>query len=352
MTELYNDSVIIVKPKFGRGFLLQLLLPMNTIEVENLTKYFRIYQKEPGVVGSLKSLFSRKHFDSKAVDDISFEIEEGELIGFIGPNGAGKTTTLKCLSGLLHPTSGEVSVLGFQPFDRKNEFLRQISLVMGQKNTLWWDLPPIESFLLNKEIYKVNDSDFKKNIDNLVTLLDVKDILNVQVRKLSLGQRMKCELICSLIHSPKVLFLDEPTIGLDVVMQKNLRKFIKEYNKNFKSTIILTSHYMTDVEELCKRVIVINHGKIIYDGSLEKIVKKYAKNKLISVIFRERVDKQKLQKLGKVKKYEETKVKLAVPVEKSNYIAAQILKDYQVEDITIEDPDIDTIISYIFLGLD
>ena len=324
---------------------------MKTVVVKNLTKYFRVYQKEPGIVGSLKSLFSRKHYDSKAVDDISFEIEEGELIGFIGPNGAGKTTTLKCLSGLLFPTSGNVSVLGYKPFDRKNEFLRQISLVMGQKNTLWWDLPPLESFLLNKEIYKVNDAEFKKNLENLSSFLDVKDILNIQVRKLSLGQRMKCELISALIHSPKVLFLDEPTIGLDVVMQKNLRKFIKEYNKRYKATIILTSHYMVDVEELCKRIIIINKGKIIYDGSLENIVKKYAKNKLISVVFSKSVEKEKLLKLGEIKEYSDTKVKLTVPVEKTNLIATQILKEFQIEDITIEDPDIDTIIRYIFLGL-
>src|SRR3989344_1720978 len=187
---------------------------MQAVIVKHLSKYFRIYKKDPGLAGSLRSFFWRKHYDSKAVDDISFEIEEGELIGFIGPNGAGKTTTLKCLSGLLHPTSGEVSVLGFKPFDRKNEFLRKISLVMGQKNQLWWDLPPMESFLLNKEIYQVSDRNFKKNIEELVTLLDVKDVLNIQVRRLSLGQRMKCELIAALLHNPKVLFLDEPTIGL------------------------------------------------------------------------------------------------------------------------------------------
>ncbi|OGK42061.1 hypothetical protein A3A74_00265 [Candidatus Roizmanbacteria bacterium RIFCSPLOWO2_01_FULL_35_13] len=181
---------------------------MKSIVVKNLSKYFRVYKKEPGIAGSLKSLFHRKHYDSKAVDNISFEIEEGELIGFIGPNGAGKTTTLKCLSGLLFPTSGEVSVLGHKPFERKKEFLKQISLVMGQKNQLWWDLPPMESFLLNKEIYQVNDDTFKKTLDELVSLLEVEEVLNIQVRNLSLGQRMKCELIASLLHRPKVLFLE------------------------------------------------------------------------------------------------------------------------------------------------
>lgn len=321
---------------------------MPSVSVKKLTKYFKIYQKEPGLVGSVKSLFYRKHYDSKAVDNISFEIEEGELVGFIGPNGAGKTTTLKCLSGLLYPTSGQVSVLGFNPFDRKNEFLRQISLVMGQKNQLWWDLPPMESFLLNKEIYQVPGDIFKKTIDELSNLLEIKEVLHIQVRKLSLGQRMKCELVASLIHSPRVLFLDEPTIGLDVVMQKNLRNFIKGYNQRFKATIILTSHYMGDVEELCKRVIIIDHGKILYDGSLEQIIKKYAKNKLLTLIFSTPVEREKLKQFGEIKDYDKTKVKIAVPRENSNKVAAKILDEFPIKDLNIEDPDIETIIRFIF----
>src|SRR5215210_1665019 len=211
---------------------------MNVITVKHLSKYYQVHQKEPGLTGSLKSLFNRKYYDAKAVDDISFSIDEGELIGFIGPNGAGKTTTLKCLSGLLYPTSGKVEVLGFTPFERKHPFLKQISLVMGQKNQLWWDLPAIDSFLLNKEIYEIADENYKKTLNELVELLDIQDILQVQVRKLSLGQRMKCELIAALIHNPKILFLDEPTIGLDVVMQKKIREFLKEYNKKYQATII------------------------------------------------------------------------------------------------------------------
>lgn len=207
------------------------------IDVANLKKYYSTYQKEPGLMGSFKSLFSRKYSDVKAVDDISFQIEEGELIGFIGPNGAGKTTTLKVLSGLLYPSSGKVSVLGYTPYLRKKQFLKQIALVMGQKNQLWWDLPAMETFLLNKEIYEIPQEKFDLVVNELTELLDVKDLLKIQVRKLSLGERMKCELIAALIHSPKVLFLDEPTIGLDVVMQKKLREFIKEYNLRFKSTI-------------------------------------------------------------------------------------------------------------------
>lgn len=321
---------------------------MSVIKVSGLTKYFRVFKKEPGFLGSLKSLVSRTHYDSRAVDDISFSIEEGELVGFIGPNGAGKTTTLKCLSGLLYPTSGLISVLGYTPFDRRPEFLEQISLVMGQKNQLWWDLPPIESYLLNKEIYQIPDDIFHPTLDELAALLEVEDILKVQVRKLSLGQRMKCELISALLHRPKVLFLDEPTIGLDVVMQKNVRKFIKEYNRRFKVTIILTSHYMGDVEELCKRVIIIDHGRIMYDGSLDEIVRKYAKNKLLSVFFHKPVEKERLATFGEIKEYESMKARIAVPVERSNKVAAQILEEYPVEDLNIEDPEIETIIRHIF----
>lgn len=321
---------------------------MNTISVSHLSKFYRVYQKEPGFTGSIKSLLHRKHYDARAVDDISFSIEEGELIGFIGPNGAGKTTTLKCLSGLLYPTSGEVKVLGYTPFERKTPFLKQIALVMGQKNQLWWDLPANDSFLLNKEIYEVPDKRFKETVGELSELLDVKDVLNIQVRKLSLGQRMKCELIAALIHSPKVLFLDEPTIGLDVVMQKKLRDFIKEYNLRYKATIILTSHYMEDVRQLCERVVIIDKGKIVYDGKLADIVKEYAANKYLSIIFSEHVNKEDIKKLGKIEQYDFPKVVLSVPFEKTKQVAAKILEDYPVEDINIEDMDIEDIIRDIF----
>lgn len=299
-------------------------------------------------MGSVQSLFNRKYYDAKAVDDISFEISEGELVGFIGPNGAGKTTTLKCLSGLLYPTSGTVEVLGYTPFQRKNQFLKQIALVMGQKNQLWWDLPAMESFLLNKEIYEISDAEFGKTIDELSELLDVKDVLQVQVRKLSLGQRMKCELIAALIHSPKVLFLDEPTIGLDVVMQQKLREFIKEYNKQYKSTILLTSHYMEDVKELCERVIIIDHGKFLYDGKLEDIVKKYATEKFLSVVFDSKVEKSKLEKLGKIVEYDFPKVVLSIPREKAKHVAAKLLEDFPVDDLNVEEPKIEDIIRDVF----
>ncbi len=323
---------------------------MSTITVSHLTKYYKVHKKEPGFFGSLKSLFSREYYDAKAVDDISFEIKEGELVGFIGPNGAGKTTTLKCLSGLLYPTSGEVSVLGFKPFERKNKFLKEIALVMGQKNQLWWDLPAMESFLLNKEIYEVPDKKFNETLEELSELLEVKDILNVQVRKLSLGQRMKCELIAALIHSPKVLFLDEPTIGLDVVMQKKLRDFIKVYNKRFNATIILTSHYMEDVRQLCERVIIIDHGKILYDGKLDDVVKKYSKHKFLSVVFDSEVSKEKLSKLGKIREWDFPKAVISVPRDESTKVAAKLLDQFPIDDINIEEPDIEDIIRDVFSG--
>lgn len=321
---------------------------MAVISVDKLSKFYSVHQKEPGLSGSLKSLFNRKYYDAKAVDDISFSINEGELIGFIGPNGAGKTTTLKCLSGLLYPTSGKVEVLGYTPFERKHPFLKQISLVMGQKNQLWWDLPAVDSFLLNKEIYEISDSVYKKTLDELVELLDVQDILQVQVRKLSLGQRMKCELIAALIHNPKILFLDEPTIGLDVVMQQKLRDFVKEYNTRYNATILLTSHYMKDVEQLCERVIIIDHGKILYDGKLEDIVKKYVKNKTLSIVFEKPVAKEKLEKLGEVLELDETKAILSVPREKSNHVASRLLDTFPVIDLNIEEANIEEIIRDVF----
>lgn len=320
------------------------------ISIQNLKKYFKVYRKKPGLLGSIQSLWSREYEEVKAVDDVSFEIYPGEIVGFIGQNGAGKTTTLKVLSGLLYPTSGEVSVLGFNPWDRKPDFQRQFALVMGQKNQLWWDLPAMESFLLNKAIYEVPDAEFHKTLDKLVELLDVKDIINVQVRKLSLGQRMKCELIAALLHSPKVLFLDEPTIGLDVVMQKVLRDFIKAYNQEFKATIILTSHYMGDVKELCKRAIVIDHGQKIFDGDLQDIIDQFARNKILSLIMNDKINQKQLEKYGQLKEFEYPKATLLVPRAKAAKIAGQLLTDFSVADVNIEEPTIDAIIRELFLS--
>jgi len=274
---------------------------MNTIKVTGLKKYFRVYKRKEGLIPTINSLFHRKYSEVKAVDGISFSIREGELVGFIGPNGAGKTTTLKCLSGLLYHSSGIVEVLGYIPFERKADFLKKISLVMGQKNQLWWDLPAVESFRLNKEIYELSEDVYRKNLDELTGLLDVGSLINQPVRQLSLGQRMKMELIAALIHHPKVLFLDEPTIGLDIVMQKKMRDFIGNYNKKYKATILLTSHYMADVKELCRRVIIINKGKLIYDGSLESLSQKYSFHKIITVHFYSDAPENKLKNLGEIK---------------------------------------------------
>lgn len=318
------------------------------ISVSHLSKHYKVYKKQPGLLGSFKSLFVRKYETVKAVEDISFDIHQGELIGFIGPNGAGKTTTLKVLSGLLYPTQGDITVLGFNPWDRKPEFQKQFSLVMGQKNQLWWDLPAMESFLLNKAIYEIPEKQFKDTLEKLMTLLDVKDIVNVQVRKLSLGQRMKCELIAALLHNPKVLFLDEPTIGLDVVMQKVMRDFIRGYNKEFGATIILTSHYMDDVKELCKRVIIIDHGKKIFDGKMQDIIDTYAHNKILSIVLSKEVSLKKLEEIGAVKSYEYPQATILVPRKQASERAAKLLKELPVADLNIEEPSIEAIIRDVF----
>ena len=243
---------------------------MSVISVQNLEKFYRVHKKESGLKGSFKALFSRQYEDVKAVKGVSFTVEKGEFVGFLGPNGAGKTTTLKMLSGLLFPTGGKVEVLGFTPQERKEEFLKQISFVMGQKNMLWWDLPPIETFALNKAIYEVSDSDYKKVLDELIELFGIQDILHQPVRQLSLGQRMQCELISSLLYMPKVLFLDEPTIGLDVVAQQKVRDFIYDYNRKYNSTILLTSHNMDDVVNLARRVIVIDEFAVMTTYIVER----------------------------------------------------------------------------------
>lgn len=318
------------------------------ISVSHLKKHYQVYKKEPGFLGSLRSLFARRYESVNAVDDITFTIDEGELVGFIGPNGAGKTTTLKCLSGLLYPTSGKVSVLGFTPFERKSDFLKRIALVMGQKNQLWWDLPAQETFLLNKEIYEINSQQYKKTLNELVELLEVENLLKVQVRKLSLGERMKMELIASLIHSPQVLFLDEPTIGLDVVMQKKMRDFIKEYNQRHKSTILLTSHYMEDVRQLAKRVIIIDHGKLLYDGKLENLVRKFAKHKILSIVLDTYVPPDRLKEVGELTTYDFPHAVIKVERSASNVAAAQLLQKFPVDDLNIEEPDIEDIIRDVF----
>lgn len=304
-----------------------------TVLVDHLSKTYSVAKKQPGLLGSLRGLLKPVYENKQAVTDISFVIDEGELVGFIGPNGAGKTTTLKMLSGLLYPTHGLIRVLGFDPWKREDSFLRQISLVMGQKNQLWWDLPAIESFTLARDIYDIPAATYRQNLKNLVSMLEIEDVLNVQVRKLSLGQRMKAELVAALIHSPKILYLDEPTIGLDVVMQQSLRQFLKAYNQKGDGSIILTSHYMDDVKELCKRVIIIDQGKILYDGLLSDVITKFSKHKIIEVIAGS----------GEIKTYKVARAKVA---EK----AAELLKDNSIVDINIKEVEIEDVIRSVFSG--
>ena len=282
--------------------------------------------------------------------DASLRIGMEDRVAIVGPNGAGKTTALKVLSGLLYPTAGFVQVLGFDPWDKKPEFLKKIALVMGQKNQLWWDLPAMDSFILNKEIYEVPDQQFKATVDELAELLEIKDILDVQVRKLSLGQRMKCELVAALLHKPKVLFLDEPTIGLDVVAQKNIRDFIKQYNQKNKTTIILTSHYMEDVKELCKRVIIIEEGKIGYDGDLARLIEKYAPYKVLKITFEgEGVKEVDIREFGEMHQFAPHSITLRVPREKAKNVARDILSsNLPVDDILIDEVDISDVVRKIF----
>src|SRR5204863_2144941 len=256
---------------------------MSVIEVQGLTKSFGTYKKKPGLVGAIRGLFHREYEMTLAVKDINFAIEEGELVGFLGPNGAGKTTTLKMLSGLLYPTSGAAKVLGYVPWERKDGYRRQFALLLGQKNQLWWDLPARESLELNARIYGIPKDSFERTVAEMTALLTVEDKLNVMVRELSLGERMKMELIASLLHQPKVLFLDEPTIGLDVVSQKTVREFLRHHSAKRKTTILLTSHYMADIQELCQRVIIIDRGTIFFDGKLSEVIDRFADFKLITI---------------------------------------------------------------------
>lgn len=323
---------------------------MFQVKVDHLKKYYQSFERERGFGGTIRSFFKRKYKSVRAVDDISFSIGEGEFVGFIGPNGAGKTTTLKVLSGLLYPTGGFVQVSGFIPWERKEDFLKQIALVMGQKNQLWWELAPMETFQLNRAIYEIPQKAFKKTLDELVELLGVSQLLDTPVRQLSLGQRMKMELIASLLHQPRILFLDEPTIGLDVVAQKNMRDFIKQYNKRHNATILLTSHYMGDVAKLAKRIMIIDHGKIIFDGELEEIVRRYAKQKRIKVILSRDIDIKNLAQIGDLKNYDFPRATLSVPREAVAVAAAQLLQKFPVSDVTIEETPIEEIIRQIFKG--
>ncbi|MEA2701670.1 MAG: viologen exporter family transport system ATP-binding protein [Candidatus Parcubacteria bacterium] len=319
------------------------------IHVRNLVKQYTFHRKEAGLLGTFKSLFMRQSFYANAVQDISFEVEEGEIVGFLGPNGAGKTTTLKMLSGILYPTSGTIEVLGMRPQDRRNELKRQFGIVMGQKEQLTRVLPAMDSFKLFKEFYSLPDTEYQETLNELVDLLEVHEYLDIPVRKLSLGQRMKCELIGALLHNPRVLFLDEPTIGLDVVAQKNIRDFIKKYNQKRKTTIMLTSHYMDDIKELCERVIIINFGRIIYDGKLSTLITEYATDKLIRVSATESIPKEVLERFGTVEEYQGVRATILVPRKEVKAIASKLMaSDLPIDDIGIDEMPIDDVIRAIF----
>lgn len=322
----------------------------KTIIVDHLIKNFEVSEKKQGLLGNISSLINPQKKIVRALKNISFSVEQGELVGFIGPNGAGKTTTLKILSGLLFPTSGFTQVLGYDPWERKPEFLKEISLVMGQKNQLWWDLPAIETLELNKAIYELPEKKYKESVDELVDMLEVRNLLNVQVRRLSLGQRMRLELVAALLHRPKVLYLDEPTIGLDVVAQQKMRDFIFDYNRRYDSTILLTSHDMDDLIDLAKRVIVIDKGEIHFDGDLRELVNKYAKEKIIRVFLSREADLKEFEKIGNVKKVSFPQVTLSVPRGTSAVAAAEILQNMPVADLTIEEEPIEEIIRRVFRG--
>ncbi|MBI5381118.1 MAG: ATP-binding cassette domain-containing protein [Opitutae bacterium] len=319
------------------------------IEVQHLTRVFRTYKKQPGFWGGVKGLFRREFEETAAANDISFSIGEGEFVGFLGPNGAGKTTTLKMLSGLIFPTSGSARVAGFDPTKRENAYRRLFALVLGQKNQLWWDLPAIESFLLLRHIYGLPADQYQQTLDELLDLLGVREKLNVQVRELSLGERMKMELIAALLHRPRVLFLDEPTIGLDVVSQKAVRQFLRDYNRRHRVTILLTSHYMADIKELCERVIVIHKGRKIHDGGLDRLEASGSRRKIIK--FRpETIPFPALPELaaGKATATDDGGYVLHVPSDEVVAVSQRILAAGPVADITIEDVPLEDIIAELF----
>ena len=320
---------------------------MSAIEARDLTKVYRTYRKERGLWGSVKGLVRRRYDETRAADRVSFQIEEGEFVGFLGPNGAGKTTVLKMLSGLLNPTSGDARVLGFVPWERRNEMKRQFSLLMGQKNALWWDLPAQESLELNRAIYGIERKHFARVVNGLAELLEVTDKMNVMVRELSLGERMKMELISALIHEPRVLFLDEPTIGLDVVSQKRVRDFLRVYNQRHRIVTLLTSHYMQDIEELCERVIVIDHGKIFFDGPLTDIIDRFSGYKILHLTFEKAVQRD-FAAFGEVIEQTPVSVRLKVPRARVTETCRELLEACDVSDINVQELPVEEVIRQLF----
>jgi ABC-2 type transport system ATP-binding protein len=321
---------------------------MSAIEIRGLQKSYRVYQKKEGLWASLRGLFHREYRSVDAVRSIDLDVEQGEFVAFLGPNGAGKTTTLKLLSGVISPSGGEAHVLGHVPWLRENEYRRRFALVMGQKNQLWWDLPAQESFRLHEKIYRIDPDEFRRSRDELTDMLDVQHLLGRPVRELSLGERMKMELIAALLHSPEVLFLDEPTIGLDVIAQHNIQKFLKHYQEERKITVLLTSHYMKDVAALCNRVVIIAHGEIVYDGSLSGIVDRFSGHKVLSLQFADDRMPSDLARYGEVLEIIEPKARLRVDRSKIADVLSSVLASYSIEDVSVEDPPLEEVIAEMF----
>lgn len=322
---------------------------MPAIETRNLSKVYRVYRKEAGLWGAVKGLAHRRYDEVRAASDVSFSIEEGEFVGFLGPNGAGKTTVLKMLSGLLNPSSGETRVLGYTPWERKDEFKRQFSLLLGQKNSLWWDLPARESLELNRAIYGIDKRKYNEIVGGLSELLEVNDKLNIMVRELSLGERMKMELIAALLHSPRVLFLDEPTIGLDVGSAQKVREFLKHYNADHRIVTMLTSHYMQDIEELCHRVIIIDHGRIFFDGPLQQVIDRFSKEKIVHFTFEESAPTPRdFSGLGEITTETPQSVQLKVPRQHVAETCRAVLAQHRVTDINVQEIPIEEVIRRMF----
>ena len=316
------------------------------IEVNELSKSYVVPVREGGLGAALKSLVHRQTQTVEAVKKITFAVQPGEVVGFLGPNGAGKTTTLKMLSGLLHPSDGKVRVLGHVPFGREKTFLRQITLVMGNRNQLVWDIPVLDSFERNRAIYRLGRTEYQETLEELTELLDLKELLSKPVRNLSLGERMKCEIAVALLHRPRILFLDEPTIGLDVTMQRRIRGFIAEYNRRYEATVLLTSHYMADVEALCRRVVVIHHGKLLFDGDLESLVQRFSAHKTIVIDLEN--GPADLSSYGEVVECQEGRATLRVPKADTARVTGRLLNELEVVDLTVEDPPIEEVIEQVF----
>lgn len=314
------------------------------IQVTNITKQFKLFKREAGLQGALKSFFNRKYETFTALDDINISIDDGEIVGILGENGAGKTTLIKLMVGLIYPTDGQIFIDGYTPWERKHDFLRNISVVMGQKNQLWWDIPAVESFLLNQRIYGIEESKYRKNLDELVQLLDVGDKLNQQVRRLSLGERMKMEIIAALLHGPKIVLLDEPTIGLDVISQSKIREFVEFYNREHKTTFLLTSHYMNDIQQLCKRVFVIHKGKSMYDGDFETLVNRVNPERKLTFEFSHSPDSEKISALGNQFKFnlENNLLRAELPDAELNILLSKLFQldtplTFALEELPVED---------------